>query len=101
MQSRWAINKPLCQLSSVGTTKLPMRNCIILHNMIVEDTYDEDDHRYKPTYAQVDDISIGITRFHTLRFSKKEYHSNETYARLKQDLIDELWDRHSQRHGHN
>lgn len=83
-----------CELWRVTTMELNIWTYIILHNMIIEDMLYGNDHEYKPVYDQADGTLLVITKFHMLQCSKRENRSNETQARCKRDLLDELWDKY-------
>ena len=82
-----------------------IKACIILHNMIVEDEWEDDtlDHdyvfrnadgtRFKVDVLYKDDTTDSVASVN-IREMRRQYKDNAKHIELKNDLIEHLWNFH-------
>jgi len=100
LQARWRIIALPCKLWRVDALNEVMLTCIILHNMIIEDEWDENggemnDYLVEDGF-QVDELfydanSVSLVTMATVR---NQYMNEVEHYRLRHDLVEHLWDFH-------
>jgi len=107
LQARWRILALACKLWRKEAMDLVITCCIILHNMIVEDEWEENEDAVKNNnYVfqeangerfQVDklykDESTESFGSANIREMRRRYQDNARHHELKNDLIEHLWKR--------
>ena len=110
LQSRFDIVARPCKLHSSDSMEVIITACIILHNMIIVDEWDDEtlDQKYlkdrdsafvvdKVTRGKPEDSQLISNHIRTVR---KEYMSYTEHMRLKSDLVEHLWDLKGTRSNH-
>ena len=102
LQARFSIVCGLARIWSETTLNDIMKAYIILHNMIIEDERNPNGVQEGDDYEQVPEtILITVSRECTteLTNSIRSHHrvrDRETHSQLQQDLLEHLWQQHSQ-----
>ncbi|XP_010495913.1 PREDICTED: putative nuclease HARBI1 [Camelina sativa] len=104
LQSRFAIVKNPALVHDKETIGKIMRACIILHNMIVEDERDGYRQLDPTEFAQVEahrtshvdstfstDRPSNVNNLMTILSKRKEVRSQEKHQQLKDDLVENIW----------
>jgi hypothetical protein len=100
LQARFAIVRGPARFWKLETLKDIMMACVILHNMIVEDertNNGEEDFEYEQLNEPLEPVTLGATndfnefiqRHHSIR-------DRETHSQLQLDLVEHLWQLHSE-----
>ncbi|XP_058216407.1 uncharacterized protein LOC131327321 [Rhododendron vialii] len=100
LQARFAVIRQPARFWRLSMLKVIMKACIILHNMIIEDEREDDTQDYEydrndgpplepVSHEQTMEFMEFIRRQHAIR-------SRETHSQLQLDLVEHLWERHSQ-----
>ncbi|XP_058222952.1 uncharacterized protein LOC131332670 [Rhododendron vialii] len=80
--------------------KVVMKACIIMHNMIIEDEREDDAQDFE--YERDDGpLPEPVSHEHTtelMEFIRRQHviRNRETHSQLQSDLVEHLWERHSQ-----
>ena len=103
LQSRFHIVAQPCKLHSYDSMEVIITACIIMHNMIIVDEWEDEtlDQKYlkddRDSAFVVDKLNRGKPEDSQLisnhiRTIRKEYMSYTEHMRLKSDLVEHLWD---------
>jgi len=107
LQARFAIIRNPSRMWQMNSLAEIMYACIILHNMIVEDERDSFRVRYDDNYeSEYDQPSSSsklagfghgpIHGFSTLLEVEEDIRNRDMYRRLKEDLVEHIWQRFGQ-----
>eukprot|EP00644_Phytophthora_capsici_P014428 jgi/Phyca11/98587/e_gw1.3.168.1 len=108
LQARWRIIDSPCRLWKANAMGTVMHACIILHNLIVEDELNDNEcngheHLFQREAQPGGLPIIRITRpiyppqhatVANIIANSHKVHSSREYYRLREDLINHLWDLH-------
>ncbi|KAI8572811.1 hypothetical protein RHMOL_Rhmol01G0229400 [Rhododendron molle] len=80
--------------------KVIMKACIILHNMIIEDEREDDaqDYEYERNDGPLPELVSHEHTMELMEFIRRQHaiQSRETHSQLQSDLVEHLWEQHSQ-----
>ncbi|CAH9138447.1 unnamed protein product [Cuscuta epithymum] len=104
LQARWAIVRGPARLHDIRTLGDIMLACIILHNMIVEDEYEENDEEptqqdYREDYDYIGgivelDLNHDGPTLSQYMMRHNRIRDSSVHTSLKSDLINHLWMHH-------
>jgi hypothetical protein len=92
LQSRWAIVKGPARFWSHKNLCMIMKECIILHNMIVEDERGENLPCVYDNPAPLDPHRLSTSDFENFIARHRAVRSTQRYIQLDTDLVQHLWD---------
>jgi hypothetical protein len=98
LQSHFAIIHKLACLwdDSLGNI---MMACIIIHNMIVEDEFEEDDDfNYDQMREKVTVSHDNAPKLYAFIANYRKFKDKETHTQLQEDLIEHLWQNYPNLH---
>ena len=104
-QARWRIVATPCRLWSKDAMSIVMSACIILHNMIIEDEWEDPSLTHDFVFQDNDGSMFQVDRLYKdttshllgsvdVMEARRRYKNQDNHKRLKQDLVQHLWDIH-------
>ena len=104
-EARWRILALPCKLWRKDAMNIIIKACIIMHNMIIEDEWDNHSLNHDYLFCNDDGTKFRVNHLYkdtttetlascNMREMRRKYKDNARHIELKNDLIEHLWKLH-------